>query len=142
MGLARRTFALLALLCSVAATGSPVKFTTIDRGQQSNLDEPKQAVVRTAAEWATLWRQHAGERAQPKVDFNAATVIGVFLGSRPTGGFELEITAIDVEGTDAVVTYREGRPGRGAILSQVLTMPYHIVSIPKIAGKVTFKKAP
>jgi hypothetical protein len=129
------------LLLSIASFGTPVKFTTIDRGQQSNIDEPRQAVVRTAAEWTAIWKQHAGERAQPKVDFNAATVIGVFLGSRPTGGFELEITAIDVEGPDAVVTWREVRPERGAILSQVLTMPYHIVSIPKIAGKVTFKKA-
>jgi hypothetical protein len=135
------TTGLLVLAFSIAAMKSPVKFTTIDRGQQSNIDEPRQAVVRTAAEWSALWKQHAGDRSLPKVDFNGATVIGVFLGTRPTGGFDLEITAIDVEGTDAVVTWREVRPERGAILSQVLTMPFHIVSIPKIAGKVTFKKA-
>ena len=132
----------LILLCGLAAIGVPVKFTTIDRGQQSNIDDAREVTVRTAAEWTALWKLHAGERPRPAVDFSKSTVMGVFLGSRPTGGYDVEITGIEKEGSDLIVTWREQRPERGAMLSQVLTMPFHLVSIPKHTGPVKFKKAP
>ena len=138
----RTTFGVVLLLCCIAAIGVPVKFTTIDRGQQSDIDEARQVTVRTAAEWTAIWKQHAGERQRPSVDFSTSTVVGVFLGTRPTGGYGVEITGIETAGSDLVVTWREQRPERGAMLSQVLTMPFHLVSVPRHTGQVTFKKAP
>ena len=125
----------------LAAIAAPMKFTTIDRGQQSNVDDLRQVTIRSAAEWTALWKQHAGERPRPAVNFTTSMVVGVFLGSRPSGGFDVEITGIEKEGTDLVVTWRERPPDRGAILSQVLTMPCHLVSTEKHAGPVKFKKA-
>jgi hypothetical protein len=135
------TCGVLVLLCCIATIGVPVKFTTIDRGQQSNIDEPRQVIVRTAAEWTALWKQHAGDHPRPTVDFSTSTVVGVFLGSRPTGGYDVEVTGIEKDGSDLIVTWREQRPDRGAMLSQVLTMPFHLVSTDKHTGQVKFKKA-
>jgi protease stability complex PrcB-like protein len=132
-------FGLFLALCCAAAF-APVKFTTLERGQQSNIDEPREAVVRSAAEWTQVWREHAGDRPKPAVDFASSIVIGVFLGTRPTGGYGVEITGVEKDGTDLIVTYREEKPARDAMLSQALTMPSHIVQIERHTGPVKFRK--
>jgi hypothetical protein len=119
-----------------------VTFTAIDRGDQSNIETAREAIVRSASQWTTLWRQHAGDRPLPKVDFTKSTVIAVFLGSRPTGGFAVDITRIERNGADLTVTYRETKPAADAMVSQVLTLPYHIVRIDRFPGPIHFKRAP
>lgn len=114
----------------------------LDKGDQSNLDEPRQVVVRTQEEWNTLWRRHATERPQPGVDLSKEMVLGVFMGSRPTAGFAVEVASAVVEGGVLVVNYRELRPGRDAITAQVLTSPYVIVAHPRHAGEVRFERVP
>ena len=59
---------------------------TVAQGAMSNIEEPRQVVVRTAAEWQALWKEHSPETALPAVDFAQSTVVGVFLGSRPNSG--------------------------------------------------------
>jgi hypothetical protein len=68
-------------------------------------------------------------------------VVGVFLGSRNTSGYRVTISAIEREGANAVVTYREARPGAGDMLAQVITFPYHLVRVERIAGDVKFARA-
>lgn len=113
---------------------------TVDKGDFSNIDEAKQVVVRTDAEWRVLWRRHGGERPIPSVDFAKETVVGVFMGSRPTAGYDIAITkTLEKDGT-LWVFYRERTPARGLVLAQVLTFPFHLVAVPKTAGEVKFEK--
>ena len=122
-----------------AAAQSP-GLNTVAQGAMSNIEEPRQAVVRTAAEWQALWKQHASEGTPPSVDFNQSTVVAVFLGSRPTTGFAVEITAAKTEGTRTMVEYLERQPPRDALVAQVLTSPFHIVRLPRTAGAVEFRR--
>lgn len=115
-------------------------FRVIDTGDQSGVDDARQVVIRTPDEWAKLWQVHGMDRARPTVDFARETVVGVFMGSRPTAGFVLEIVGVAEEGGATVVRYKEGMPPRGAITAQVLTSPYVLVAIPKTAGDVRFEK--
>jgi len=114
--------------------------STVAQGAMSNIEEPRQAVVRTAADWQALWKQHGGEGTPPTVDFNQSTVVAVFLGSRPTTGFAVEITAARTEGNRTLVEYLERRPPPDAIVAQVLTSPFHIVRLPRTAGAVEFRR--
>ena len=114
---------------------------SLDKGAQSNQSTTRQVAVRDSGEWASTWRQHAPDRPQPAVDFSREMVIGVFLGTRPTAGFAVEIVGYRENGEDVVVQYRESAPSRDAITAQVLTSPYHLVVIPKRTGNVTFEKA-
>jgi len=117
---------------------------SIDKGFDSQVDDARQAAVRSAAEWETLWRLHAGERARPPVDFGKEMVVAVFLGSRPTAGFSIEIVGAREDGAVLIIQYRETRPPSGGITAQVLTSPYHIVAVPKTAASkdVKFEKIP
>jgi hypothetical protein len=130
---------LLALLMTLQA---PAPLRTLDKGGDSQIDAPRQTAAKTPAEWDALWRLHGGERERPKVDFSKELVAGVFLGSRPTAGFGVEIVGVREDGAALVVQYRETRPAPGAVVAQVLTMPYHIVAIARRAGitDVKFEK--
>ena len=113
---------------------------TIGKGDQSNVDEGKTVTVRTEAEWTRLWQQHNPDRQRPAIDFSKQMVVGVFMGSRNTAGFAVEIvSATDADGV-ITVHYHETIPARGAVTAQVITSPYHLVSIPKSASTVKFQK--
>jgi hypothetical protein len=133
--------AILSAICCAAPTAEPVAFKTIDRGGQSNIETARDVVARTPAEWTTVWREHAGGRTRPAVDFARSMVVGVFLGSRSTGGYTVDITRIERQGADLVVTYRERKPDPADMVTQVITMPYHLVTVERFAGPVRFTRA-
>ena len=116
---------------------SPVR--VLDKGDQSNVDDAKQVTARTTAEWNTLWRQHSPDRDQPRVDLGRDMVLGVFLGSRTTAGFSVEIVSALVEQGILVVRFRETRPQSDRIVAQVITSPYHLVAVPRHSGDVKFE---
>ena len=132
---------MVALVLATVFLEALMPMTTIARGGVSSVMEPREAVVRTAAEWTSLWRDHAGAEAEPpEVDFGKQMVIGVFLGSRNTGGYAVEITAVEQQGDAIVVRYTETKPGPGMLLAQVITSPFHLVSVPQVSGTVTFER--
>jgi hypothetical protein len=119
-----------------------VDFETVARGQMSGLDQPARRVVRTPAQWAALWKQHAGtaEPAPPRppVDFKRDAVIVVAAGRRPSAGWSVEITRVEQLAGTMVVHVRETRPPPDALTAQVLTQPYHFVRVARPRGRVRF----
>jgi len=113
---------------------------TIDKGEQSNIDEARQVVVRTDVEWTKLWQQHSPDRQRPTVDFAKDMIVGVFMGSRPSAGYNISIVSTFAKDGNVIVQYRESTPRPGTMAAQVLTFPYHLVAIPKAAGEVRFEK--
>lgn len=128
------------VLAMVMQTGG-ADVSTIARDSMSHVDSPRHVTARTAAEWAALWRLHAGDAKPPAVDLESRTVVAVFLGSRPSAGYAVEITGTRRQGGILIVEWRESKPGPGDITAQVLTSPAHIASIPRFAGEIKFEKA-
>jgi hypothetical protein len=138
----------LALMLAAAAAGpinmqqaATTTVRTIDKGTQSNVDSAKQAAAHTPQEFAALWRAHNYDKPAPKVDFAKEMVVAVFMGSRPTAGFSVEILSAAERGGQLVVTYRERMPSEGAMTAQILTAPYHIAAISKTDKPVSFERA-
>jgi len=126
-----------------AANTNTVPMRSIDKGVMSNMDDGRQASARSVEEWAKLWNQHAGERTRPSVDFTREVVAAVFLGTRPTAGFAIEIVRVRQEGVALVVEYKETRPAPDSVAAQVLTSPYHIVAVPRgSTTEVKFARVP
>ncbi len=123
-----------------AAPLAPVQMTTVNSDMMSGIDRSEQLVARTAAEWQTVWQRHAPGRPAPAVDLAKNMIVAVFLGSRPSGGFGVEITGIRSDGQVMVVQWAERRPAPGQVAAQVMTAPSHIVSVPRHAGEVRFEK--
>ena len=122
------------------AAAAPVPMTTINSNHMSGIDTAQQTVARTAAEFDTLWKKHAPNQPIPSVDFNKQMVLAVFLGSRPSGGFNVTITGVQSSGTDLVVQWVEAGPPPGTAASMVITSPSHLVAVPRSEGNVRFEK--
>jgi hypothetical protein len=133
-------FAVAALISLACAEPSQMTITTLAQGPGSQIEEPRTAVARTAAEWSKLWSEHGGMGKRPEVDFARSTVIAVFAGTRPTAGHSVEITRIEKDGDELVVTYRERAPAAGDMVAQMLTSPFHIVSTEAYQGPVRFTR--
>lgn len=58
--------------------------------------------------------------------------VAVFQGQQSTGGYAVRINAIERRGDQLVVRATFGTPGPGAIVTQVLTSPAHVVSIASV----------
>ena len=128
----------LLLTAMVAAQALGISFTTVAKGDVSGQQTSKQVTVRTGAEWKALWKDHAPAAQMPAVDFSKDMVVGIFLGSKPSAGHDVEIVGVRMQEQDLVVEYVQKQPGRGTMAAQMLTEPYHLVAVPKHTGTVRF----
>jgi hypothetical protein len=131
---------MLVLVLAAVLQSTPPSVRTVAKGPMSAIETASQVTVRSPAEWAALWKENGAPLALPAVDFSREMVVGVFLGSRPTAGYGVEIVRAVGNSGALVVEYIETAPSRDTITAQILTAPYHLVAIPKHDGAVTFKK--
>ena len=128
-----------------------VNFRTIGRGANSGYQTAGQMVIDNPEEWADVWQQHASDIIPsppvPKVDFTNDQVVAVFMGEKRTSGYSVEILTVETKSaleddlTSLVITVADRQPKPGNIVQEVITYPYHIITIPQlVANKVLFKK--
>nr|WP_290224985.1 protease complex subunit PrcB family protein [Trichocoleus desertorum] len=124
-------------LPSEIATNSSVSFQIlpIERNPLStrSISESQLLVFRNQQEWANFWNSDASPDANPKktvvpvVDFSHQQAIAVTLGSRPTGGFSIQIDQIEKleapQSQEWVVRYTEKVPGADCFVTQQTTTP-------------------
>jgi PrcB C-terminal len=65
------------------------------------------------------------------VDFDREMVVGIFLGEKSTGGYEIEIVRAEQGDSSLYFYYREKSPPPGAMVTQALTQPFHLVRVAK-----------
>ena len=131
----------IALTITAMSAQTP-SFTNVAKGDVSGQQETRQVTVRTAAEWQTLWNSHSPTEKIPSVDFAKQMVVGIFLGSKPSTGHEVEIVGVRTERKDLVVEYVQKQPGRGTMAAQILTEPFHLVAVARHSGPVRFLHVP
>ena len=132
--------------CSAAAPNSAIEysFVTLGKGSQSGVRERKFVVIKNENDWKALWTSHTSlsvpPRAMPPADFQTEMIVAVFSGEKPTGGYSIEITGIREDSIKHAleVVVHESNPSRDAMVTQVLTQPYHIVKLRQIQLPVTF----
>jgi hypothetical protein len=127
---------------NVTAEGTAIPFSTVAKGFASGVVEPVQVVIRDRDEWIAFWGRHT--RAQvnppsaPPVDFSGEMIVGIFMGERATGGYEIEITKVERAESRLRIYYRTKNPDPGAMLTQALTQPYHLIKLSRDDGPLVF----
>lgn len=102
-----------------------------DRGT----DAPGACVARTAEQWLDLWALTAA--TPPRGLGKGEIAVGIFAGTRPTGGYSLTTRKVIADGDTVTVEIEERRPWPGAVVTQALTAPYVIVVFDSEAEEVT-----
>lgn len=122
--------------CTTSSNTTHVDIETLDKGESSGIETKEQIAIESQNSWEALWANHMAVRTPtpsiPQVDFSQETVIAIFSGWKPTGGYSTEITAIELADDAVNVYYRETSP-------EAETQPFHIVKIGMIGiSSVTF----
>jgi hypothetical protein len=95
--------------------------------------------VQQRADFQRVWKMAHGDRAQARpVDFNRHDVLAVFLGMKPSTGYNIAISNImnNVDPLDVNVWIAVPAPGVPA--GPVYTSPVQFVQIPKMGMPVVF----
>ncbi|MCC2970712.1 protease complex subunit PrcB family protein [Massilia sp. IC2-476] len=114
-------------------------FRTLDQRAYSRIATPRKLVVRDGATWAALWAEHAGATVVPDVDFDSKMVIGVFLGSRPSGCYGTSIERLTLTGDKLMVVHVDTEPGPGVACTQAFTSAAHLVVVDRSERAVSFE---
>jgi hypothetical protein len=121
-----------------------LEFDTIEKGFLSGITEKKNLIIRTEDEWAKLWNKHTSTRIPhpeaPVINFTENMILAVFMGQKPSGGFAVEITRVERCENELVVFFNEVEPPPDAVVTTVLTQPYHIIRIERSNLLVKLKK--
>lgn len=130
--------AVVARLQDMASGAQTLAITSLSQ-RSSNLQTAGTRTITSAETFAELWRQHTGAMdAPPTVDFGQQTVLAVFAGEKPTGGYSAVITSVKLLDKTMTVHYRVNEPAPGTIVTQMITYPAHLVSVPVSQAKGDF----
>jgi hypothetical protein len=124
---------------------TPLSIATVEKGDRSGIRGPLQTVIRNQDEWKALWRRHSSTDTNPPpapiIDFNREMVVGIFLGEKPTGGYEVEIVRAELSDSSLYFYYLEKSPPPGAMVTQALTQPFHLMKVAKYQyQKIIFRR--
>jgi hypothetical protein len=136
LGGPQRTYSPLAMAQEkITKAETKLSIATIEKGYRSGIRGPLQTVIRNQDEWNVFWKRHSSTDANPMlvpiIDFNREIIVGIFLGEKSTGGYEVEIVRAERRDSSLYFYYREESPSPGAMVTQALTQPFHLVRVAK-----------
>jgi len=111
------------------------------------LDRKETYVVRSDAEWQTVWQLHEPltipKTERPPIDFSRSMVLGITQGSGPSGCYSLLIRRIVEEETELRVEYSLSEPNFEPLIflcATVMVPLTDFVEVPKSDKPVSFKR--
>lgn len=111
-----------------------VRWEIVASGNQAVTGEGRQFSIATSqSELVRLWNQAYGSILTPPplpdVDFRRESVVAMFLGTQPTGGYGLGVREVTLEDNEVYVTVDITEPGPNSITTQALTNPWIFVRV-------------
>lgn len=105
--------------------GGVVNYTVISKGANANVLEAGYKVATDDRQAAALF---SAVSARPQ-SLGDGTLIAVYMGQRPTGGYSLGVQEVDVDNgvLKLVVTFKEPKPG--SMTTQAITSPYTLLRV-------------
>jgi hypothetical protein len=110
---------------SPTPSSGSVAFTEVTATSQAGHDSGATIVVGVSDASRAIIARLAPNAAAP----DGRVLVAVFQGQQRTGGYAIRVTRVERRGDQLVVSATFGSPGPGAIVTQALTSPAHVVSI-------------
>lgn len=98
----------------------PVTIVDSKTGDSAALKTIDVYLIKTQEEYDAL----GDKEIYPDVDFEANDLVIAALGEQPTGGYSIEIEALQLEGDTIYIVGKSGKPAADAAVTQALTYPY------------------
>jgi len=118
-------------------------YETIDKGEFSGIHHPETAVINGPDQWETVWQAHTSDiyppPPPPPINFENHTVIGVWLGERPSNNHHVTIVDVQFDPCEDLMTvFYDYTPNIACGPLDVMTYPFHIIVLPKFDFPVYF----
>ncbi len=114
-------------------TPSAPSFQLLETGFYAARSEAGMVVAEGADALLRLYGEDISSAKQPPmvVDFDRFVVVGIFAGTRSSGGYRLEILSARYENKELDVRYVLHMPKPGSMTTQALTSPYAVILLEK-----------
>ncbi len=111
--------------------GTDLGFREVASGSNASVGSPQVTLASNQASLQALWTSaYANQTPAPPAPLIVnQTAVGIFLGSRPTGGYGVSVKSVQAAGTQLIVTVTVRAPGAGTITTQSLTSPWTILAV-------------
>lgn len=109
-----------------------MNFSEVASGTNATASAPGVIVARSASEVRALYAVAYGRQTgapTPPALATGETLVGVFLGQRPTGGYSVRVTGAAGQGSTLALRVQVNAPAPGAITTQALTSPWTMVRV-------------
>ncbi len=118
-------------------------YETIDKGEHCGIDYERFEVINDWLAWEMLWLEHTSwiypPPPIPPINFDMHSVIGVWIGPRPSNNHHATIVDIQFDPCEELVTvFYEYTPYTACGPLDVMTDPFHIVVVPKYESETYF----
>ena len=121
------------------AVPTPVRelaWEVLARGNQAVAGEQRRfEIASSQSELVRLWNEAYGSQLElppiPNLDFRRQSVLGLFLETKPTGGYGIEVQDVSLEDGEVYVDVALIEPRPGAITTQALTTPWVLIRVPR-----------
>ncbi len=108
----------------------------------SQIPDARRTVLRTAEEWVEYWTLFYGNVSPPPqaptISFGSEMVVVATSGSKPTGGYSIQIEGVFEANGEVLVAVVETSPGAGCMSTQALTAPATAVRVQSSGAPVRF----
>lgn len=109
------------------------RFTVLAEGDNATVNSADFAVATSDAALISLWNVAYGNQlAQPplpEVDFRRESVVAIFIGQRPSGGYGITLEQVTIEDGEVYISLQENEPTEDAITTQALTSPWVMLTV-------------
>jgi hypothetical protein len=126
------------------AANELLEITTLNQGQFSQVHVASQEAIVDEVRWREVWKMVNAHQLTPyplpEIDFTLNSVLAVFMGNMPTGGYSVFVRMAYVVENQVMVHTDYIRPAHHCLVPQVLTAPFHLVKIPVPNAQVLFEK--
>ena len=112
-------------------------FSVLATGTMSSYDGVRSLeLISNQSDWQRVWQIVGSDRRMPEVNFDTRSVVIVYQGRKPSGGWSIAADRLRRVGTSLIVSAKEQKPKPGEITTDVLTSPFVVVSIPRLPGGI------
>ena len=110
-----------------------IRFETLWRNNYGGYTEEGNFVIKNSADWKDTWDAMPND-----INFAEQMLIAVLMGQRNTGGYAVEIVTIVEKPARLEVSVKYITPRKGALVTQALTQPHHIIKLKRTDKAIMF----
>jgi hypothetical protein len=117
-----------------------ISFKEILSGSNSNIFKASNMIIRSQDELETIYtsinKTILPKHDIPKIDFTKEIVIGLFMGSRNSSGYAIEIDKVQSEKEQTSIYIKKTSPS--GMVTSVMTQPFYLAKMDKPNTPIKF----